>query len=231
MQAYSSVIFDLDGTLLDTLEDLADATNRALGRLGFPARAVEEFRYLVGDGVVMLVMRALPVDRRDAATIQRCIAIYREEYDRNKYAKTRPYAGIREMLDGVRDLGFKMAVLSNKPHGFTVQCVERFLGEWKWAEVLGQTEAIPRKPSPAGAIEIARRLGDAVSSFVYVGDTKTDMLTATGAGMFPVGVLWGFREKAELEASGAREIIAKPGELVEFLKGSGIRWGEAFVGK
>jgi phosphoglycolate phosphatase len=218
MQVYSSVIFDLDGTLLDTLDDLADATNRALGRLGFPTHPVNAFKYLVGDGVVMLVTRALPEDRRDPATIEKCITIYKEEYDRNKYHKTRPYPGIPEMLDAITDLRLKIAVLSNKPHDFTVQCVDRFLGRWKWDVVLGQTDAIPRKPSPAGAIEIARRLGTPVSDFAYVGDTKTDMLTATTAGMLPVGVLWGFREREELEQSGARIIITSPNELVELFQ-------------
>jgi phosphoglycolate phosphatase len=221
MQAYSSVIFDLDGTLLDTLEDLADSTNRALARLEFPMRALDEYRYLVGDGVVMLVTRALPEDRRDPATIEKCLALYKEEYARNKYVKTKPYAGVEDMLGDVSRQGMKLAVLSNKPHEFTVQCVERFLGKWKWDVVLGQTDEIPRKPSPAGAIEIARRLGESVSAFIYVGDTKTDMQTATAAGMFPVGVLWGFRERPELEASGARVIISEPRELIRLIKKSG----------
>ncbi len=143
MQDCSAVLFDLDGTLLNTLVDLADATNRALASLAFPTRDVDEYRYLVGDGAVMLVTRALPEDRRDPQTIEKCLEIYREEYARNMYTKTRPYPGVEEMLDQVATRGLKMAVLSNKPHEFTVQCVERFLGRWKWGVVLGQTEGIP----------------------------------------------------------------------------------------
>lgn len=217
MQGCSAVLFDLDGTLLNTLVDLADATNRALASLGCPPREVDDYRYLVGDGAEMLVTRALPEDRRDPRTIAKCLEVYWEEYARNMYTKTRPYPGVEEMLGQVAARGLKMAVLSNKPHEFTVQCVERFLGKWKWGIVLGQTEVIARKPSPEGALEVARRLGEPCGRFVYVGDTGTDMLTATAAGMFPVGVLWGFRDRGELEKNGARAVIERPAELIEVI--------------
>ena len=211
-------MFDLDGTLLDTLTDLADATNHALRSLGFPEHPRESFRYFVGDGIETLIQRVLPRDRYDAATMAECASLMRREYAQRWAAPTRPYDGIPELLDTLTARGIPMAVLSNKPDEFTRLCVAQLLPAWRFAAVLGAGTSFPRKPDPAGAREIARRLGVAPGEVVYLGDTNTDMQTALAAGMFPVGALWGFRTADELTASGAKALTAKPLDLLTIIE-------------
>jgi phosphoglycolate phosphatase len=214
---FDAVLFDLDGTLLDTLRDIGEACNRVLIERGYPPHPIEAYRYLVGDGARMLWARALPEDQHDDATIDACLAAYIDEYARGWNVHTQPYAGVGEMLDAVVGRGLKLAVLSNKPHPFTVQCVETFLARWQFHAVRGQSDVFPRKPDPASALDVARQLGTTPQRICYVGDTGTDMQTATAAGMYAVGVLWGFRERGELEAHGAKAIIAHPSELLALL--------------
>jgi phosphoglycolate phosphatase len=216
---YQAVLFDLDGTLLDTLTDLADATNHALRRLGFPEHPRDSFRYFIGDGVETLVQRILPQDRCDAATMAECAGLMRREYAQRWAATTRPFAGIPELLDALTARGVPMAVLSNKPDEFTRLCVAQLLPGWKFAAVLGAGTALPRKPDPGGAREIARRLGVVPGEVLYLGDTNTDMQTAVAAGMFPVGALWGFRTADELTESGAQVLVEKPLDLLSILDG------------
>lgn len=216
--SYKAVLFDLDGTLLDTLKDIADATNHALRSLGFPEHPLESFRYFVGDGVEVLMRRVLPEDRRDTATMSEGAGLMRAEYGRRWSATTRPYAGIPELLNALAARGIPMAVLSNKPDEFTRLCVDQLLSGWPFAAVLGAGPSLPKKPDPTGALEIARRLGVAPSEVVYLGDTNTDMQTACAAGMFPVGALWGFRMADELIASGAKVLVGKPLELLRILE-------------
>lgn len=215
---YDAVLFDLDGTLLDTLDDIADAANRALTACGLPGHPVEAYKQFVGDGVKVLIQRIVPADRQDAKTMQRCVEAYRQEYSRNWNAKTRPYAGVAEMLDAVKGRGLKIAVLSNKPDDFTQQCVNALLPQWSFDMVMGAIDGRPNKPDPSGAIEVAHRLGVAPRRFLYVGDTGTDMKTARAAGMMAAGVLWGFRERDELEEGGAQHVIARPRELMGLLE-------------
>ena len=214
---YRAVLFDLDGTLLDTLEDLADSANAALRSLDFPEHPPQAYKYFVGDGMEVLVQRALPADRANAATCAECAARVRREYAQRWADKTRPYAGIPELLDAVAARGVAMAVLSNKPDEFTRLCVTRLLPRWHFAAVVGARPTLPRKPDPTGAREIARQLSFAPAAFVYLGDTNTDMQTAIAAGMFPVGALWGFRTAEELRASGARSLLEKPLDLLDLL--------------
>jgi len=215
-QSFSSVLFDLDGTLLDTLEDIADSANAALRELGIPPHPTDAYRYMVGDGVEALIRRMLPKGRADDdATVAHCGKLYRSHYGRNWNNKTRLYDGIGEMLDGLSRRGIALAILSNKPQEFTVQCVGAYLSRWKFAAVIGQREGIPRKPDPAGAAEISHLMKRPSSEFVYLGDTATDMKTAVAAGMFPVGVLWGFRQRDELEQHGAKIVIEHPSELFD----------------
>lgn len=215
---FLAAIFDLDGTLLDTLEDLADSVNAVLGQLGFPGHPLQSFKYFVGDGVENLLRRALPAERCDAATVGQAVALMRAEYGRRWADKTRPYPGIPGLLDALTARGTPMAVLSNKPDEFTRLCVGRLLPRWQFATVVGARPGQPRKPDPTAALEIARQLQVAPSQILYLGDTNTDMRTAVAAGVFPVGVLWGFRTAEELTASGAKVLIAKPEELL----GNGI---------
>lgn len=214
---FKAIIFDLDGTLLDTLEDLSSAANRVLERNGFPTHDMDAYRYMVGDGAVVLMRRALPEERRNDVTIQGCVEGFRTEYERGWKTKTRPYDGVAEMLDALTAHGMKMAVLSNKPDDFTRWCVAEYLSQWTFDLVLGQRDSVPLKPDPSGAMEISRSLNIPPSQFVYLGDTAIDMKTAVAAGMYPVGALWGFRSGQELLENGARLLIKRPPELLRLL--------------
>jgi phosphoglycolate phosphatase len=213
----TAVLFDLDGTLLDTLADLADAMNHVLLRRGFAVHSPEAYKTFIGDGVEILVRRVLPPACDDPAVQAECAAEMRDEYGKRWADKTRPYPGVAGLLDALSARGVSMAVLSNKPHEFTVLCVERLLGRWRFAAVRGAEPGQARKPDPAGALAIAAQLGRAPREVVYLGDTNTDMQTARAAGMFPVGALWGFRTAEELLASGAERLVGEPLELLAVL--------------
>lgn len=225
---YRAVIFDLDGTLLDTLDDLADAANRVLAVAGYPVHPREAYRYFVGNGLPTLIRRILPQDRQDAEDADRLIRAFREDYGRNWHVKTRLYDGVGAMLTGLRERGVVLAVLSNKPDDFTRICVRRFLDDWRFEVVLGQRPGVPAKPDPAGALEIAGLLDLPPAEILYLGDSDTDMKTARAAGMFPVGAAWGFRTAEELRASGAGRLSGRPEELLGFFRsGRDVNNGDA----
>ena len=213
----AGVLFDLDGTLLDTLEDLADSTNRCLARLGLPSHPPEAYRYFVGDGLANLARRALPAERRDAATIEELKALFNQDYAGHWADKTRPYEGIASLLDELASRSRPMAILSNKPHAFTVEMVKHFLGVWRFSAVYGARDSHSRKPDPAAALEISEEMQLPPARVLYAGDTGTDMQTARSAGMFAVGVLWGFRPRTELEQNGAQLLVSRPQELLAWL--------------
>jgi len=214
---FQAVLFDLDGTLLDTLADLADASNAALRSLGCPEHPYQSYKLFVGDGVESLVRRALPAERCEPATIAQCVARMRQEYSRHWGDKTHPYPGIVELLDALLARGIHRAVLSNKPDDFTRLCVSRFLPWGNFTAVVGQQSGLAKKPDPAGARKIAAQFGLAPAEILYLGDTNTDMQTAVAAGMFPVGATWGFRTPEELRASGAQVLVDNPLEVLELL--------------
>jgi phosphoglycolate phosphatase len=214
---FQAVLFDLDGTLLDTLDDLADSTNLALSKLGLPEHPAEAYKEFIGDGIENLVRRAVPADRRDSATLAECGRLTREHYAARWAEKTRPYDGVADLLDALTNRGVRMTVFSNKPDEFTQLCVARLLAGRRFEVVLGATAALPKKPDPAGALLIAERLQLSPAEVVYLGDTGTDMQTAVAAGMFPVGALWGFRAAEELLAAGARALIERPQDLLHVL--------------
>ena len=214
---YNAIIFDLDGTLLDTLEDLADAANRVLSARGFPVHGLDSYRFFIGDGAATLIKRALPNDKRDANMIRDCLDDFLRDYSQTWNLKTKPYQGIPELLDSLVVRHIRMAVLSNKPHEFTKVCVKELLPNWPFEVVLGQRETAPPKPDPAGALEIAARLQISPSDFIYLGDSAVDMKTATAASMFPVGAGWGFRPPDELLSSGCRALINQPAEVLNLL--------------
>jgi phosphoglycolate phosphatase len=215
---FQVVLFDLDGTLLDTLEDIAQAANDVLVGLDLPAHPPEAYRRFIGDGVATLFRRALPPDRVVPDLVDRCVAGFRETYARTWNVHTRPFDGIPALLDDLAAGGLELAVLSNKPDDFTRLYVDEYLARWPFRVVLGQREGVPRKPDPAGAMEIAQRLGVPAERFLYVGDTAVDMETARRAGMCPIGVAWGFRPVEELRSSGAAAVIERPAELLELLE-------------
>jgi phosphoglycolate phosphatase len=215
---YAAILFDLDGTLLNSLDDLADSMNIVLTSLDFPIHPVDAYRYFVGNGIPTLVRRCLP---RSALTNEPLVLeaekLMRAEYDRRKNNKTHLYDGIPEMLDELQQQGVRMAILSNKPHDALVGVVKHYLSPWKFEAVYGDRPGVPTKPDPEPALQITRQMGLPPSSFLYLGDTNTDMKTAVAAGMYPVGVTWGFRPAEELREGGARALIDKPSELMGLL--------------
>ena len=212
--SYEAVIFDLDGTLLDTLHDLGDAMNRVLARHGLPQHPAVSYRKFVGDGARKLVERALPEEERSEENVEALLREFLDDYRVNWARTTAPYPGVPELLDGLASRGIRMAILSNKIHEYTVSCVERFFDIALFEVVFGEREGVPRKPDPSGALEIARRMNVPCERIVYVGDTSIDMKTGRRAGMFTVGVSWGFRQPQELEENGAMLVIERPEQLL-----------------
>jgi phosphoglycolate phosphatase len=214
---YKAVLFDLDGTLLDTIGDLTDAMNEAMGEMGLPGHDVAACKYYVGDGLRNYALRALPEGRRDEATLARCCELFRAAYARCWHVKTRPYEGIPELLDALAQRKLALCVLSNKPDDFTKLTVRELLAQWRFAAVRGVGADGVTKPDPAGALAIAAQLGLAPADFFYVGDTGTDMATAAASGMYGVGATWGYRPAGELIAGGAKVLIDGPTDLLELL--------------
>ena len=210
-----AVLFDLDGTLADSLADLANATNWALTQLGCPTHPVESYRYKVGDGARQLCARALPADKQ--ALQDEVLRLMRQRYDQHCFDLTTLYAGIPELISALGQRGLRLAVLSNKPDDFTKRMIAHYFRPSPFAIVRGQLPNVPLKPDPTAARQIAQALGIPPAHWLYLGDTNTDMRTARAAGMPAVGVLWGFRDRAELVESGAAHIVATPDEVLALL--------------
>jgi phosphoglycolate phosphatase len=215
---FKAVIFDLDGTLLNTLTDIADSMNRVLSRLGHPTHPTDAYKYFVGEGIVKLATRVLPEKDKNEQSITACVNAMHEEYGNHCQDQTKLYDGIEEMLTVLTKRGVKLAVLSNKPDELTRKTVSHYLGTWNFSVVAGAKPDLPPKPEPDGALRIARKMHLSPADFLYLGDSNIDMKTANGAGMYAIGALWGFRTKSELEMSGARAVIEKPVDIVQFLK-------------
>lgn len=209
-----AAIFDLDGTLLDTLVDIAESANEALAAADLPGHPVDAYRTFVGDGMHVLIQRILPRQQADDETIARVLELYRAAYGRRWNNRTRPYAGIPEALHELSSTPVKLAVLSNKPQTFTELCIAFHLPGNSFQIVYGQRDNTPRKPDPAGALEIARAFQVMPPEVVFIGDTKTDMETAAAAGMRAIGVSWGFRPVEELRDHGAEIIVDHPADLL-----------------
>jgi phosphoglycolate phosphatase len=214
---HEAIIFDLDGTLLDTIDDLMDSMNQVLNRFGFLGHNREAYKLFVGDGIEALVRQALPQKNRNEQMVARCVEAMREEYALRWDKKTRPYPEIPELLDALSQRGWLISILSNKPNDSSQMVVAKLLPKWSFQIVLGARPSVPKKPDPAAALEIAGLLHLAPEQFLYLGDTGTDMKTAVDAGMFPIGVLWGFRTAQELMAHGAKALIEKPLDLLQYL--------------
>jgi phosphoglycolate phosphatase len=217
---YKAVLFDLDGTLLDTLDDLGDSMNAVLSARGYATHPIRSYTAFVGDGVHALVRRSLPNGAGgNEALVNELVPLMRAEYSRRWKAKTRPYDGIPELLDGLSDRGLQLAVLSNKPHQATLEVVAHFFSRWKFDATFGARADVPIKPDAGAALDVSRKLGVPPEAFLYLGDTNTDMRTALSAGMFPVGVLWGFRTAEELRSSGAKVLVSAPRDVLSLLDG------------
>lgn len=213
---YKACIFDLDGTLADTVESIAYVANVMLERFGLPKQPVEDFNYYAGDGADELVKRCLT-----AAGDQKLIhweegkQIYREMFYADPLYKVKPYEGMVDTLQRLKERGVKLAVFSNKPHIAAVNVIETLFGKGCFDVIQGQTEGIPKKPDPTGALHIAEGFAVIPAECMYVGDTDTDMKTGLAAGMLTIGVTWGFRDRRELEENHAQQIIDRPEELLD----------------
>lgn len=210
---YKGLIFDLDGTLLDSLTDLALSANRVLVTMGFPTHPLDAYRIFVGDGMQTLITRILPERQRTLPVINEAIKLFRDDYSHNWKVNTDTYDGIEEMLSELAEMGCLFSILSNKPDEFTRLCVEQLLPQWKFSPTFGQRPDVPKKPDPHAAHEIVKILNLDPTQILFVGDTSVDMQTAANAGMDAAGVLWGFRTADELQQSGARYLIGHPSEL------------------
>lgn len=215
MPSLKAFIFDLDGTLIDSLADIAESINRMLDARGYPRCEQEIFKQMVGDGMEKLVERALPEKVRSEELIKICVEEYRANYDKLWNVQTRPYAGIVEMLAELKGRGVKLGVISNKAHRFTVPMTEHFFGKTCFDHILGQRAEVPRKPAPDGAHEMAAFLGLRTDEMAYVGDSGIDMAFAKASGMLAIGVRWGFRSEVELSEHGADVLISSPKDLFD----------------
>lgn len=216
-------IFDLDGTLLDTLEDIAAACNAMLAAHRYPVHSVAAYRQLVGRGFGRLVRGALPPGLGETLApdaLEALAAEARAFYGAHMFSRTRPYPGVPQALKELARRGFTLAVLSNKPDSFTAELIPRYFPDIPFALVQGARPGMPLKPDPAGPRAMLAELGLEAGQCFYVGDSDVDILTARNAGMVSVGVAWGFRGLAEVRAAGARYLVDEPDQLPELAAGS-----------
>ncbi|MGD1010533.1 MAG: HAD family hydrolase [Candidatus Aminicenantales bacterium] len=220
---YKAVIFDLDGTLLDTIDDIAVAMNRVLEMRDLGSYPIEAYKALVGDGVEELVRRAFSSHPLTDEEIAGIVRDFRREYGLCWRDHSRPYSGVPELLEELARKGTKTAVLSNKSHPFTKIMTGELLAHHRFDVVRGAMPGVPLKPDPRPALMIASEMGVPPAAVVFLGDTNVDMLTAVAAGMLPVGALWGFRSAEELKAGGAAALLASPLEILPYFPVGGKR--------
>jgi len=211
-----AILFDLDGTLLDTLTDLADAANRVLAAAGLPTHDENAYRRFIGDGSRLLITRALPEDHRDPSTVDAFLKRFKADYGAHWKSATRPYPGIRALLGDISDRDIPKAVVTNKPQRFAERCLEHFFPNTTFRIIRGQEGRRPLKPDPAPALDVAAVLQVPPEACLLLGDSGVDMQTAQAAGMLPVGAAWGFRPEAELTAAGAVRIVRHPWDVLDY---------------
>lgn len=210
-------LFDLDGTLLDTLTDIAYSCNRALRLCGFPMRREEEYRAILGMGIRYLVRHALPeADRGDEEAFEKVLSLHREYYSEHYMDNTKPYPGIIQMLEDLKKAGVRSAILSNKPHNVTQMQAELYF-PGMLAGAFGQRDGVPNKPDAAAVAEVLTALGANREDCVYIGDTEVDAQTARNGGMDVIGVEWGFRPRQVLVEEGVGRIAGTAGDVVKFI--------------
>ena len=212
-----AVLFDLDGTLADSLIDLADGVNRAISSKGFPTHNVEAFKYFVGDGIPKMIERALPEDHRDEDTVNEIKDIFLPYYAVHYADNTYAYSGMPELVNTLKTQGFIVAVVTNKEQHMANEVVTSLYGDI-FDLIFGKRDGIPAKPDPTAALMAMEELGVKPQECVFIGDSGMDVATAVNSGAVPVGELWGFRKEDELLANGAKYIIKKPEELLEIIK-------------
>ena len=213
---FKGVIFDLDGTLVNSLQDIADSMNIVLKSYNYPTHSYEEHQSFIGSGIRSLVSKSLPLTHNDEKQIDSCFNSMIEVYRDNCTHKTKPYDGIIELLDNLNSRNIKLSVLSNKADEFTKKITHALFPNY-FDPIVGLTIEAHKKPNPFGAVKISKTLGIKPEEIIYIGDTGIDMQTANNANMFAVGVSWGFRPKEELASNGAKFILSNPMDLIQIL--------------
>ena len=217
MRHYKGIIFDLDGTLLNTIEDLSDSVNHVLTAFNHPEHSYDEYKLKIGKGFRNLIEVSFPEDCRDNSTIDSTLSMFLETYDKKYMDKTHPYDGIISMLEKIQENGILIGVNSNKRTDYTNALVKKHFPNTQFVEIFGERTGIPKKPDPCSALEIAELMGLSPEEILYVGDSKTDILTGQNAGMDTVGVLWGFRDQFELTQFRATYIVKHPKQIVQLI--------------
>jgi phosphoglycolate phosphatase len=216
-----TIIFDLDGTLIDSLEDIAVCMNQVLKELNLPIHEMNDYKYFVGGGISILVDNALNALNKEITDElkEKVTQRFKEIYDQKLHLKTKAYDGIYELLDELVTLDCNIGILSNKPHEFTVQYANSLFSKYNIKEVHGQKSDVPKKPDPIAAITIANSFNIPCEEIYFVGDTMVDMQTAVNANMIGIGVLWGFRDEKELMENGADFIVKHPLDILDIING------------
>lgn len=214
--SYSYAIFDLDGTLLNTLDDLANSTNHVLEQFGFPTHQKDKYNYFVGNGMKKLIERVLPAEVLDTPVFDEVLSCFMEYYEQHSLDLTRPYEGIENLIENLISSGVKVGMVTNKPHDKAIKIMDRFFGD-KFDFVQGQCDLFPTKPDPASTLFVLEKLEGTPENTVFVGDSGVDMQTAKNAGLTAVGVLWGFRTADELSQNGADFLAQTALELERFI--------------
>jgi phosphoglycolate phosphatase len=213
-----AIIFDLDGTLLNTVQDLAESMDASLREAGFPGHSIEDYTRMIGSGLKSLISLALPPLSRDEKNIDKVLRAMKRIYPEKMTKNTRPYNGIAALLDRLETLGIRKAILSNKPDDMTAAIVRELLGRWSFDPVIGSSPRFKKKPDPAAALHIAGILGVKADEVVFIGDSFIDMENAIAAGMIPIGVTWGYGKKDEIDKAGVKATVSSPEELLALLE-------------
>ena len=216
MNKIKAVLFDLDGTLTNTLDDLADAANYMLRHYGYPVHETEKYKYMVGNGMRKLMERCLPEDKRDKSDVDNALSVFMEYYNIHSLDKTAPYDGILPLLDELRARNIKTAVVTNKAETAAKAIIPALLGN-RFDCIIGQRDGMPTKPDATGAKIAMNTLDVTPEECIFIGDSGVDMETAKNAKTVAIGALWGFRTKDELERCGADAVILHPAQLLEFV--------------
>lgn len=213
---FKAIIFDLDGTLVNSVRDYADAANYVLSGYDFPTHSLADYESFLGYGITHFVKNALPACYEPGSRVfEKCLGEFRRAYAVNCCVNTTLYAGIVSLLDELDSSNISLNILTNKPHELALKVTNAYLGQWKFDHVLGHKETFPLKPHPKSAAYIANSLNILPKDILFVGDTPKDVQTANNAGMYPVGVAWGFRSAEELHRAGAKKIVTEPQQILE----------------
>lgn len=213
-----TILFDLDGTLLNTIDDLADAANWVCERHGWPTHTVTEYKHFVGNGIPLLVERFSPEAARTPDQLAATLAEFNARYDAHKEDKTKAYPGMIELLDKLHAEGIRTAVFSNKADEFCGKIVEHYFGKGKFEIIRGNRKGVPTKPDPTGVYSLMADLGADKATTLFIGDSDVDIRTGHNAGLPALGVLWGFRDKAELTAVGADALAETPDDILAYIR-------------